>query len=352
MAQPSGSTESAGGTATAVAARVVGQHGNTSKGRLDRLDALLELYEPALFTAPSASAAAAVAVVEVCVDVGFGDAIDTYRDFAARLSTRRVEGTLRVVGTESDAGRLAAGKSSLGDDLRDSSLALRLGEAQGWFVLPLEEPEAPPVFIRALNVLRDYHPSDALRGLQTLGAQLAPGGLLMEGSASTPGHTSVVALVRRGLASQPSVTADTAGMEEGYAALRLEALCFCVDFERRDAPKLKGASNRWFTRQIPQLWQHQHTKAAPAAEHVSEGDIVTCGGNTVTSDGDIVAGGGGGTGKKRKRGGDRKWLGGGGCVATRHSHSLLRVRSFRNRTANPSTLANWLVCSCMHGALY
>ena len=314
-------------------ARLVGQHGNTSKGRLDRLDALLELYEPALFAVPSA----ALAPLDVCVDVGFGDAVDTLADFAARLGPRRASGSLRIVGTELDPARLESGRVALAAELQrdSSSLALRQGEDQGWFVLPLEDPEPPPVFIRALNVLRDYHPSDALRALQTLGAQLAPGGLLMEGSASTPGHTAVVALVRRGVAAQPSVTADAAGKEEGLAVLRLEALCFCVDFDRRDAPKLKGASNRWFTRLIPQLWQHQHTKnanAAPGTEGASDG------GNSS---------GGSGTGKKRKRGGDRKWLGGGGCVQppaplTLCSWSSRPTHSFRNPFRPSASAEAWL----------
>ena len=293
--------------------RVVGRHGNTSKGRLDRLDALLEVYEPRLFAVGAAAAAdraqlrgsgrpalsEAAVGLEVCVDVGFGDTVDTFIDFASRLRARRDAGTLRVIGTESDANRLAAGQASLAA-LHDDSLALRLAESQGWFVLPLQKTE-PAVFIRALNVLRDYHPAHALRGMQTLGAQLAPGGLLMEGSASTPGHVAVVALVRRphevttSSSGSASAAAAQVGVDEAVAALRLEALCFCVDFDRQDAPKLKGGPNRWFSRQIPQLWQHQHTKAG--------GGAATTGSGTERQPP---------AEKKRKRGADRKWLGGGG----------------------------------------
>jgi hypothetical protein len=279
-------------------ARAVGRHGNTAKGRLDRLDALLRLYEPELFEVPGGSSdgGAADALCDVCVDVGFGDTVDTFIDFAASLRARRAAGTLRIVGTESDPRRLAAAQASLGASAEDSSLALRQAESDGWFVLPLLEGEAAPVFIRALNVLRDYHPADARRGLLTLGAQLAHGGLLMEGSASTPGHTSVVVLARRpkargAVCTDRSIAPAAAGRDQLLPALALEAICFCVDFERRGAPKLKGPPNRWFTRQIPQLWQHQHTKA---------GEPGSGAGRPPASN-------------KRKRGGERKWLGGGGC---------------------------------------
>ena len=113
----------------------------------------------------------------------------------------------------------------------------------------------------------------------------------MEGSASTPGHTAVVVLARRG--ARGAITASAPeGSDERLPALTLEALCFCVDFDRRDAPKLKGQPNRWFSRQIPQIWQHQHTKAGDPGSSADRLPSV----------------------KKRKRDQDRKWLGGGGCV--------------------------------------
>ncbi len=293
--------------------RAVGRHGNTAKGRLDRLDALLRMYEPQLFQVQTPSRQAGNSegsssgdeACDVCVDVGFGDTIDTFIDFASRLRTRREAGTLRVIGTESDPARLATARDSLGAELQDTSLVLRQGESHGWFVLPLENREPAPVFIRALNVLRDYHPSDARRGLLTLGAQLAPGGLLMEGSASTPGHTAVVVLARR----EVRVVSAPAEVDERLPALKLEALCFCVDFARPDAPKLKGPPNRWFTRQIPQLWQHQHTKVgAPGS----------------SADRQLSS-------KKRKRGQDRKWLGGGGCEELAHHLPVTSASHFRRR---------------------
>ena len=82
--------------------------------------------------------------------------------------------------------------------------------------------------------------------------------LLLEGSASTCGHTAAVALVRA-----PVAVAAAAGAAEARRALRVEAVAFCVDLDRRQ-PKLKGMPHRWFSRQLPQIWQHQRTKAAAA----------------------------------------------------------------------------------------
>eukprot|EP00961_Rhodomonas_salina_P049848 669723-Rhodomonas_salina.4 len=133
--------------------------------RLDNLDAFLQIYEPGLFAPTNKCELSTV------FDVGFGDAIDTFTDFAERLAPRRSEGTLRVIGTESDAERLETGRKAIAGQLEgDRSLALRAGEEAGWFVLPLGvapspdpivEGEPAPVLVRALNVLRDYRPQDA-----------------------------------------------------------------------------------------------------------------------------------------------------------------------------------------------
>ena len=237
--------------------RAVGRHGNTAEGRLARLDVLLRLFEPSLFDRTHSPKSP-----EMCVDVGFGDAIHTFADFAAALSARREGGSLRVLGTESDPARLAAGLQAMEERGlgADRSLALRLAEAgASSFRLPLEPDEPPLVAVRALNVLRDYHPADALRAMHALGDQLAPGGLLLEGSASTCGHTAAVALVR----APAAAAAATAGAAEACRALCVEAVAFCVDLDRRQ-PKLKGMPHRWFSRHLPQIWQHQRTKAAAA----------------------------------------------------------------------------------------
>eukprot|EP01052_Picozoa_sp_SAG31_P004907 SAG31_NODE_209_length_20304_cov_9.850285_6_plen_308_part_00 len=291
-----------------VAPRVVGRHGNTGKGRLDLLDALLQMYEPELFSIDTSVGVEQdtqrAQSFDVCVDVGFGDSVHTFVDFARNLHARRMMGTLLVIGTESNSKRLASGKANL-KDLFDGSMQkadsveLRLGEVKGWFALPLHGTEPAPAFIRALNVLRDYHPSDALHALHTLGAQLKYGGLLMEGSASTHGHTAVVALVRRG-AKGACAEATRGQVEDVATQLRLEALCFCVDF-RGDGPRLKGCPNRWFSRQIPQLWQHQRTKFGRSTNTKGQEPVP----------------------KKRKHGGKRgqKWHGGGGCVRPSHYFS-------------------------------
>lgn len=119
--------------------------------RLDNLDAFLQIYEPGLFAPTNKCELSTV------FDVGFGDAIDTFTDFAERLAPRRSEGTLRVIGTESDAERLETGRKAIAGQLEgDRSLALRAGEEAGWFVLPLGVAPSPDpiVVLRILCALR------------------------------------------------------------------------------------------------------------------------------------------------------------------------------------------------------
>ena len=70
----------------------------------------------------------------------------------------------------------------------------------------------------------------------------------MEGSASTSGTVACVALVRK--------------REEGQGAdvdCVVESIVFSVDLVNPQ-PKLKGHPASWFTRVVPQAWQHQRTK--------------------------------------------------------------------------------------------
>ena len=142
--------------------RPVGRHGNTAVGRLDRLDVFLQLHEPSLFSAVQPPGHG----VEVVVDVGFGAAPDTLLALATRLLAGRP--TLCIVGTETDAERLASAQPLCGSF--GSSLQLRRGDCDGWFVLPLRDDERRPSFVRCMNVLRDYHPDQVRCGSLALAA--------------------------------------------------------------------------------------------------------------------------------------------------------------------------------------
>eukprot|EP00854_Cymbomonas_tetramitiformis_P004464 gene4464-5475_t len=96
----------------------------------------------------------------VVVDVGVGDEATTTVEMLDRL----IPGCT-VVGTEVEEWRLQAlEKSTL-----PSQVQLRRGSTD--FELPVRGGEAVHV-IRAMNVLRDYHPQDALKALHTLSADI------------------------------------------------------------------------------------------------------------------------------------------------------------------------------------
>eukprot|EP00667_Euglena_gracilis_P018219 EG_transcript_19348 len=227
------------------------RHGKTLPGRLQRLDAFLLAYCPALTDVAHRPTDEGT---EVVVDVGLGDYPWTTLELADRLAGRRDAGTLCVLGTECDYDRLQAAIQMLPSP-PPKGLEFRWAkEGAGWFGLPLRGAERP-VCIRALNVLRDYHPADARRALPVLARQLAPGGLLVEGSADADGGRATVMLLRR---------------DDLNAGPTLEAIVFLVDLAgqysrrcrvRRCPPPL------WFEGRLPQVWLHEPPAGAtqPAA---------------------------------------------------------------------------------------
>ena len=170
------------------------------------------------------------------------------------------------------------------------------GDKDGWFVLPVA-PDETVRCVRALNVLRDYHPFDSQRALVVLARQLHPGGLLVEGSASTCGAVCVAVLVRRldsaaaagaadakaemtveveveagggGGAPHSAAGGNTSMMGEmDKLGTIIEGILFCVELPggsvcRQGTQKLKGMPTQWFKRFIPQAWLHGRQKVGPA----------------------------------------------------------------------------------------
>ena len=164
--------------------------GHTAPARLRLADAIcarrsLPLFRPAVDG--TSHTTEELPLFGLAVDVGVGDTPHTTLELAAALG-----GTARVVGTEADLqrlGRLAAAA-------RPPRLQFRASGTT--FALPLLPQDGRLLFLRAMNVLRDYHKRDAAAALKTLAAQLQPGGCLLEGSCDASGARLVALLATAG----------------------------------------------------------------------------------------------------------------------------------------------------------
>lgn len=140
--------------------------GTTGYNRLRRSDRWL-------VHAPRVRATLAAAEDPLVIDLGYGALPVTTLELAARL--RVVRNDIRVVGLEIDPARVQAAQAA-GTD------AIRFG--RGGFELA----GMRPVLVRAFNVLRQY-PVDAVHeAWSTMQRQLAPGGLIVDGTCDELGR--------------------------------------------------------------------------------------------------------------------------------------------------------------------
>jgi len=139
--------------------------GSTHPNRLRRVDRWL---------VGTQSARLRDAVDPLVVDLGFGARPVTTVELANRL--RDVRRDVRVLGLEIDPDRLATAQSYADPP--------RLEFARGGFELA----GSRPVLVRALNVLRQYDDAAAADAWRVLRGQLAPGGLLVEGTSDELGR--------------------------------------------------------------------------------------------------------------------------------------------------------------------
>ena len=155
--------------------------GKTAQQRLRRLDRFLEAFDPALVSRAGGCV----------VDLGYGRVPFTTIEWFERLHP--VHPGLRMVGVEREAERVAAAQAMVSPALVDAGLSFRRGD----FQLPMDDGESV-VLCRAMNVLRQYEEAAAVSAHAQVVAQLAPGGLLAEGTCDPLGRTMVVALLRNG----------------------------------------------------------------------------------------------------------------------------------------------------------
>ncbi len=147
--------------------------GKTAPNRLRRLDAFLAMWAgPGLWhqTGP-------------VIDLGFGREPITTAEMAERFWVH--DRSIEVIGVELDAERVAAGAAYARPGLRF---------LRGGFNVSIPRPAR---LIRAMNVLRQYDPEAVGEAWAQMAANLAPGGLLVEGTCSPTGGIMVVNLLRR-----------------------------------------------------------------------------------------------------------------------------------------------------------
>lgn len=124
----------------------------------------------------------------LAVDLGYGRLPVTTLELAARL--RRVRADVRVVGLEIDPARVADARAAVGEPRDgDGAVEFRLG---GFELAGLR-----PVLVRAFNVLRQY-PEDAVAGAwHTMQSQLAPSGVIVDGTCDELGRRCCWVLLDR-----------------------------------------------------------------------------------------------------------------------------------------------------------
>ncbi|MDT4894470.1 MAG: hypothetical protein QOE97_3505 [Pseudonocardiales bacterium] len=115
------------------------------------------------------------------VDLGYGATPVTAVELVARL--RRVRPDVRVLGLERDPDRVAAAAPAADPP--------SLTFARGGFELA----GARPVIVRVANVLRQYDEAAAADAWTTLSTNLAPGGVVVEGTCDETGRRAGWALI-------------------------------------------------------------------------------------------------------------------------------------------------------------
>ena len=174
--------------------------GKTAPNRLRKTDTFLAIAFPAFVRQ----------LPGLYVDLGYGAYPVTTEETWRRL--RRLDLRARVLGVEIDPARVAEAQPYAAPGLEFR---------HGGFDLPLRPGEAVSV-IRAFNVLRQYDEAAVANALAALGARLAEGGLLIEGTSDPHGRLLAFNLFKKAGALERAgvVLAPRLGMDFPPRALR------------------------------------------------------------------------------------------------------------------------------------
>lgn len=167
--------------------------GTTNPNRLRRVDRYL--------VGPLARVLREAEPDPVVIDLGYGAQAWTVVELHERL--RRVRPDVRVLGIEIDPVRVA-----------DAQRYAAPGRAfvRGGFELPRPAGWAPPVLVRAFNVLRQYDADEVAPAWAALAAGLAPGGVVVEGTCDEIGRRATW------------ITLDASGPSSFTISVRLASL--------------------------------------------------------------------------------------------------------------------------------
>ena len=198
--------------------------GTTNPNRLRRMDNWI---------AATLCAHLRATVDPLVVDLGYGATPVTAVEFADRLSKLRAD--VRVVGVEIDPDRVAAAQPAVDPP--------RLGFRTGGFELA----GLRPALVRAANVLRQYDEPAALAAWDTMRANLAVGGLIVEGTCDEIGRLGSWVLL------------DATGPRTLTLACKIETLARPAEFAER-LPKalihhnVGGSAIHRFLRDLDAAW--------------------------------------------------------------------------------------------------
>ena len=174
------------------------------------------------------------------VDLGYGANGVTALELLTRL--QRVRPDVEVLGLEIDPARVAAA-----EPLTRPGLSF----ARGGFEIPTGGRR--PVFVRALNVLRQYSEADVGPAWDLVQARLAPGGLLVDGTCDELGRRAAWLAVEGAGVLSLTVSLRLAGLDRpGVVAERLPKALI-----HRNVP---GEPVHAFLQALDDAW----TRSAPA----------------------------------------------------------------------------------------
>ena len=233
-------------------------HGNTVPGRLRLVDQAWKIW----VSSWNHQCASPI----VAVDVGIGDCPETTMEWQAAIEDWLDPCfSCHLIGTEIDQQRLQYAKDRMSSYPASSTVKVSFEWSGTDFQLPsaATTKNGSSQFIRAMNVLRDYHIRDACVALHRLYNQLDRNGILFEGSTNPTGSIAVALILEK--------------RQHDSAKIPIQGVIFGIDFEKtlcdeNNQPAQEDTTEastiipttfprnltppQWFQATLPRVWRH------------------------------------------------------------------------------------------------